>query len=634
MDEKKLKPICRLTKEQIEQKKLFFDRYSRASNPASGSTVDANANVVTRTVNTAGMEAYKDFCLQVNRATLCDKIAEMYGQEEAELYNSLLEEHSIYKHDETPLHPATPYCVAITMAPFIEHGMTNLGGESKAPKHIDSYCGSFINLVFAISSQFAGAVATVEFLIYFDYFARKDWGDDYLETHREDVKSKFQHVVYSLNQPAAARGYQSVFWNLSIFDEHYFEAIFKSLIYPDGSLPQYPSIRKLQYYFMEWFLKERHRSLLTFPVVTESSLNNEDGTPKDEEFARKMAQLRADGLSFFSYNDNNPAALASCCRMRNQIDENTFAYTLGGVGVGTGSTSVITLNFNRLVQTSLKDALQQSQERVTHKIIHKFVEEHPEEAEKVIMERIEWLLSHIYKFQSAHRQLVEEAISAGLLPAFSAGYIHTFQQFCTLGINGLNEGAEYLGYKVSNNEAYKNFVARVFGKFTELNTEARKIYKIRYNTEVVPGENLGIKNAAWDKKDGLEVPRDCYNSYIYLPEDTEISIPDKFQLHGRPFSDMADGGSALHLGLQNLPDAETFYWLRCLAGKYGCTYWTTNVLQTCCEDCGHIDFRTLDECPKCSSKNISYATRIIGYLRKVNNFSKGRQEEHSRRFYH
>ena len=201
----KLKPMCRLTKEQIEQKKLFFEAYAKAANPASGSAVDANANVVTRTVNTAGMEAYKDFCVQVNRSTLSDKIAELFGQEEADLYVELLENHDIYKGDESPLHPATPYCVAITMHPFIEHGMTQLGGESKAPKHIDSYCGSFINLVFAISSQFAGAVATVEFLIYFDYFARNDWGADYLDTHREEVKSKFQHVVYSLNQPAAAR---------------------------------------------------------------------------------------------------------------------------------------------------------------------------------------------------------------------------------------------------------------------------------------------------------------------------------------------------------------------------------------------------------------------------------------------
>lgn len=630
----KLKPMCRLTKEQIQQKKLFFEQYAKAANPASGSAVDANANVVTKTVNTAGMEAYKDFCLQVNRSTMKDKIEELFGAEEANLYIELLENHDLYKHDETPMHPATPYCVAISMAPFIEHGMTQLGGESKAPQHVDSFCGSFINLAFAISSQFAGAVSTVEVLTYLDFFCRKDWGENYLETHREDVKSKFQHIVYSLNQPAAARGYQSIFWNISIFDKYYFEAIFKSFIYPDGTLPKYESIRELQYYFMEWFTQERHRSLLTFPVVTESSLNNEDGTPKDEEFARRMAQFRADGLSFFSYNDTNAAALSSCCRLRNAIEnddeDNTFAYTLGGVGVATGSTSVMTFNFNRLVQTALFTKCGTK----NHKKIHEWVSENPEEAEKAVMERLEWIASHIYKFQKAHRELVEEAIKDGLLPAYSAGYIHTFQQFCTLGINGLNEGAEYLGYKCSNNDAYKNFVARVFGKLTELNKAARKIHKIKFNSELIPGENLGVKNAAWDKKDGLETRRNCYNSYIYLPEDTDISIPDKFQMHGRPFSEMADGGSALHLNIANLPDADTFYWLRCLAGKTGTQYWTTNVLGTCCDDCGWIDFRTLEECPKCKGTNLDYMTRVVGFCKRLSSYGSGRREEAARRFYH
>lgn len=538
----KLKTMCRLSKDQIEQKKLFFKQYAKSQNPASGSMVDANANVVTRTVSTCGLEAYKDMCIQVNRSTLYDKIEELFGKEEADLYIDLLENHDIYKGDESPLHPATPYCVAISMSPFLEHGMTKLGGESKAPKHIDSYCGSFINLMFAISSQFAGAVAAVEFFIYFDYFARKDWGENYLETHKEDVKSKLQSVIYSINQPAAARGYQSIFTNMSVFDQYYFDSIFKDMVYPDFSHPKYESIRELQFYFMEWFTEERKNALLTFPVLTESSLNNPDGTPKDEEFARKMAYFRSKGLSFFSYNDDNAAALSSCCRLRNAIDDNEFAYTLGGVGVATGSTSVMTLNFNRLVQTSLKDCLQQTNEKVTHKMVHKYIENHRKEAEECVFQKVEWLFKHIHKFQKAHRELVEEAIKDGLLPAYSAGYIHTFQQFCTQGINGLNEGAEYLGYKCNNNEEYKNFVARLFGLMTRLNKEGRKIHGIKFNTELIPAENLGVKNAMWDKKDGLEVPRECYNSYIYCPEDREISIPDKFILHGKPFSDMADGG--------------------------------------------------------------------------------------------
>ena len=308
----KLKPMCRLTKEQIDQKKMFIDNYIQSSNASTGSLMDANANVSVKTVATLGAEVYKDMCIQVNRSTMKDYIEKFFDRKTADEYIELLEDHTLYKHDETCFAPGVPYCVAISMYPFLEHGMTTLGGESKAPKHLESFCGSFINLCFAVSSQFAGAVATVEWLMYFDHFARKDYGEDYLNTHKDSIIAKFQHTVYSLNQPAAARGYQSIFWNISVFDKYYFDAIFGNFYFPDGSQPNYESLRKLQYFFMEWFTEERTKSLLTFPVLTESSLNNEDGTPKDLEFAEKMAEFRANGLSFFSYNDTNASALSSC----------------------------------------------------------------------------------------------------------------------------------------------------------------------------------------------------------------------------------------------------------------------------------------------------------------------------------
>ena len=314
----KLKPMCRLTKEQIDQKKMFIDNYIQSSNASTGSLMDANANVSVKTVATLGAEVYKDMCIQVNRSTMKDYIEKFFDRKTADEYIELLEDHTLYKHDETCFAPGVPYCVAISMYPFLEHGMTTLGGESKAPKHLESFCGSFINLCFAVSSQFAGAVATVEWLMYFDHFARKDYGEDYLNTHKDSIIAKFQHTVYSLNQPAAARGYQSIFWNISVFDKYYFDAIFGNFYFPDGSQPNYESLRKLQYFFMEWFTEERTKSLLTFPVLTESSLNNEDGTPKDLEFAEKMAEFRANGLSFFSYNDTNASALSSCCLEGNE----------------------------------------------------------------------------------------------------------------------------------------------------------------------------------------------------------------------------------------------------------------------------------------------------------------------------
>lgn len=307
------------------------------------------------------------------------------------------------------------------------------------------------------------------------------------------------------------------------------------------------------------------------------------------------------------------------CRLRNELDKNDFSYSLGAGGVSTGSTSVMTLNVNRFIQDVLRGIDPNlSIEKKKH----------------VVLKHLVLAVQKIQKFQVAHRHIVEDYIKANLLTAYTAGFITLDKQFVTIGINGLNEGAEFIGYTVSNNSGYLGFVADFLATIRDLNKEAKEQYGIKFNTELIPGENLGPKNAQWDLKDGYVSNRKCYNSYIYLPEDTACSIPDKFQMHGGIIADSLDGGSALHLNLAGLPDKEFFLWLRELAAKYHTTYWTTNVRSTCCNDCGHIDFRTLDKCPVCGSTDIDYASRIIGYLKKISSFSKDRQEEEKLRYYH
>lgn len=597
---KKLKPMVRMSKEQIEQKQLFVERYMGSSNAASGSAVDANSNVAFKTVSTLGAEIFKDFYIQVNRQAMFDRITSLFGAEQAQKYLDMLESHIIYKNDETSVASGMPYCVSITMYPFLEHGMTKIGGESKAPKHLESFCGSFINLVFAVSSQFAGAVATPELLNYFHYFAKKDYGDDYLNTHTDVIKSKLQHIVYSLNQPAASRGYQSVFHNMSVYDRYFYESVFGDFVFPDMSKVTYDDIAPLQRFFLEWLLNERKKSLLTFPVLTEASLNEGD-KPKDEDFADMIADLRSRGLSMFSYNDDNAAAISSCCRLKSEFDKDEFSFSMGTPSVATGSTSVITINMHRVVY-----------ERVD----------------------LEALIDDIHKFQAAHRSLVQDCINAGLLPVYDAGYISLDKQFCTIGLNGLNEAAEYLGYIVNNNEEYKQWLVDLVSLFTKKNKEAKRRYGIKFNTECVPAESLGVKNAKWDKDAGLNVERICYNSYFYLPEDPNTSIVDKFQLHGGEIAANMDGGQALHLNIAKLPDKEFFLWLRHLAAKYKTTYWTTNVMTSCCNECGTNDMDTVEQCKHCGSTNISYATRVIGYLRKLDSYAEGRKAEAVTRFYH
>ena len=589
--------MIRLHPEQLNQKLSFIDEYIQAKNAADGSKLDANANVTQKNIATMEQELMKDFFVQINRAKISGKIHELFGQDLAEEYLRQIEAHEIYVHDETSL---KPYCVSVTMYPFLREGLSKLGGESQAPKHLASFCGSFINFVFAVSSQFAGAVATVEFLTYFDYFARKDFGDNYLETHRKEIENHLQQVVYSINQPAAARGYQSVFWNISIYDQYYFDAMFGNFVFPDFERPNWESTAKLQRFFMRWFNQERTKAILTFPVVTAAMLT-EQGKCKDSSFADEVAQELAEGNAFFIYQSDNPDSLASCCRLRNEIADHTFSYSLGAGGVATGSINVITINMNRLVQDGRDLATE---------------------------------VSKIHQYQYAYRKLMEEYLAAGMLPVYDAGFISLDKQFLTIGINGMVEAAESQGLTVGYNPEYMAFVQERLKIIFQANQAASKKYGVKFNTEFVPAENLGVKNAKWDKTDGYFVPRECYNSYFYVVEDEEINALDKFLLHGKELIEWLDGGSALHLNLDEALPQSGYRSLLDIAAKTGCNYFCVNVKITICNECQHIDKRTRHQCAKCGSSNIDYGTRVIGYLKRVSAFSSARQKEHGLRFYH
>jgi len=589
--------MIRLTEQQVTKKINFIDDYISSSNAADGSKVDANANVTSKNIATMEAELNKDINIQVNRALVKRKIEGLFGADLANEYVRQIESHEIYVHDETSL---KPYCVSISMYPFLLDGLTKLGGESRAPQHLESFCGEFVNLVFAVSSQFAGALATVEFLMYFDHFAAKDYGKNYLETATKTVENHLQHVVYAVNQPAAARGYQSVFWNISLYDKSYFESMFGDFVFPDMTKPQWENLKRLQAFFMSWFNKERSKAILTFPVVTAAMLVN-DGKPIDTEFTAMCAQELSEGNSFFIYQSENADSLASCCRLRSEISDHTFSYSLGAGGVATGSINVITLNMNRLIQQGAD-----------------------------IVEEVQ----KIHKYQVAYRTLINEYEEAGLLPVYTAGFISLDKQFLTIGINGMVEAAESLGIKVGNNKTYKSFVNTHLKAIFDENKLAKQAYGYLFNTEFVPAENLGVKNAKWDKEDGFHVTRDCYNSYFYSVEDVQTNTLDKIILHGNEIIKYLDGGSALHLNLEEAPNKEGFIKLIHATSKAGCNYFCFNIKITICNKCEHIDKQTSYTCVACGSENVDHGTRVIGYLKRVSSFSSGRQKEHHLRHYH
>ncbi len=595
----KVKTMVGLDEDQLHEKIRFIDGYRSNMNAASSSLVDPNANVISKNIATLSSELWKDFNIQLNRKLMYYKIGDMFGYELAEEYLSQLENKEIYKHDESSI---MPYCVSVTLYPYLLNGTIPLGGSSEAPKHYRSFCGSFLNLVFEIASQFAGAVATGEFLMYADYFARKDYGDNYLETNLKDVREGLDSVVFGLNEPAAARNYQACFWNISIFDRDYFHALFGDFAFPCGTKPDYESVNKLQKEFMRYFNKLRETKLLTFPVITQASLYHKNGEAYDEDFKDFIAEELAAGNSFFNYQSDSADSLASCCRLKNKItDKPEFSYSLGAGGIATGSISVMTINLNRLEQD-----------------IHRNLEDE---------------INKIHKYQAAFRELMKDNLNSGLLPVYDAGFINMDKQFSTIGLMGMVEAAEFKGIEISYNEEFIGFCEEKLKIIYDLNRKAKEKYGFMVNTETIPGESVGVKFAKWDKEDGYESNRDCYNSYFYLTEDTTCLPMDKFKLQGEEVLQYLDGGSALHLNLDDFPTKQGYKDMLSYAAQCGCSYWTTNIPSTCCNDCGYIGKKNLDYCIKCDSKDVDHATRIIGYLKKVKDFSQDRQKEEGIRVY-
>lgn len=298
-----------LTDLQIQEKKDYIEQYISAKNSADGSKHDANANVTNKNIATLSAELFKDYTRQLKISLIQDRIRARFDDDLAKEFKRQLDAGEVYLNDSTGL---SIYCNAISLYPFLLNGLKDLGGECDAPKHLSSFCGGYVNLVYAISAQQSGALATVGFLMCFDYFARKDYGDNYLETAKDKITAELQGVVYSINQPAGSRGYQSNFLNWTIFDKYYFNVLYENFVFPDMTKPDYESVNKLQKFFMKWFNKERTKHILTFPVITASVLNNGEEL-LDKDFQDFIAEELAEGNSFFIYNDTNASSLSSCC---------------------------------------------------------------------------------------------------------------------------------------------------------------------------------------------------------------------------------------------------------------------------------------------------------------------------------
>lgn len=620
----------------------YMEEYkNNQENAATSSNTDPNANTAIKNVASLEAEVYKDENRLIQRQRMKDKLNELFP-ELAKQYEKDLNSHIIYTHDEASTPVPKFYCMAVSLYPLMSEGVGNIDGVTPtSPNDLESFSGQLTNLIFTLSSQCKGAVAVGSYFVALNYYTIMEFGDKWYDkldlcatspyikiqrTVRDRIYKAFSQFVWGINQPAGNRSYQSPFTNISYFDKTYFEAMFGEFYYPDGTKPEWKAVDVLQRLFMKWFNKLRTKAIVAFPVETFAMVHNGKDII-DKKYKDLCAEMYAEGHSFFTYISDSADSLASCCRLRNKVDKNTFSPTSGLTGIMTGSCNVITLNINRIIQDWVGDWRNTGIPNINDNI--------NKESLQVYLENI---LDRVYKYHIAYKTILYDWEDAGMFTCCNAGYIHIKKLYSTIGINGLNEAAEFLGLKVNNNEEYIEFLQLILSTIKEQNAKYSINDKKRpflFNSEVVPAESLSSKNYNWDKKDGYEVPsnRNLYNSYFFLQNDNNISVLDKMYLHGNSTYQYTDGGSACHINLEEHLSKEQYLKLIDYAIREGTSYFTFNIPNSKCEDCGYITKHPIVECPKCHSKNISQYTRIIGYLRPVKLFSIDRQIEAGTRVY-
>lgn len=624
----------------IRERLDYMNKYKDPKiNASTASETDSNANVAMKNVANLEGEVYKTTNRIIQRQRMKEELNKLYPNENlGEQYIKDLDHHIIYVHDEASSPVLKPYCKAVTLYPLMVEGVGNVDGVTpSAPNDIQSFSGQVTNLVFLLSSQCKGAVACGDYLIALNYYVIKEFGPDWYKnvdlivsnhnmlrtyTIGHYILKGMKQFIYGINQPAGNRSYNSPFTNISYYDKYYFKSLFGDFYYPDGTQPQWEAIDKLQRMFMQLHRELRLIKPLTFPVTTMALVHN-DKEYLDKEYKELCADEWAKGGSFFCYNSDNPSSLASCCRVLNEMSENTFSSTTGMTGIMTGSCNVITLNINRIVQDwcrSCDDLVPMCKGQYATLKLYLID-----------------ILERVYKYHIAYKTMLYDMEDAGMFSDCNAGYIYIKKLYSTIGLIGYCEAAKFLGMKVSNNEEYKDFLKIIFGTVKEQN----KLHSIKdekrpflMNSEAIPGEGLGVKLYNWDKKDGYIVPEDqnLYNCYFYNPWDN-TSVLDKFILHGKEISKYCDGGQALHANLDTHLSKEQYLKLLDFAREQGTNYFTFNIPISECRDCHHVVNAPITECPMCHSKNIRYYTRIIGYLVAVDNWSTDRQEEFKHRVY-
>jgi len=592
--------MCKFSKE-------FFSATTTAD-----ASVDANANV-TDTSNIAyGIELPKPFFKLNSYFMLWKHMRRLYGLEVA---NTTVEKQltgDIYINDFHGIAAGSPYCFNYSTYDIMLLGLPMVDKiKSIAPKYLYSFKSQLEQFVVIASNSTLGAAGLADLLIVMSYYVKNilnngtDAGFKFsgIEDCWKYVRETLVSFVYTINQPM--RGNQSPFTNVSIYDDAFLESLCPQYIFPDGSTPDLNLVKELQELFLDVMNEEMRRTPVTFPVTTACFSVDDGRNINDEEFVKFIAEKNSE-FGFINFYMGKSSTLSSCCRLRSETD-NEYFNSFGSGSSKIGSLGVTTVNLPRLAFRSGG-------------------------SEAKFFEDLKDLVGTAARVNHTKRSIIKSRIESGNLPLYSLGFMELSKQYSTLGVNGLNECVEIMGYDILN-EYGQDFVIRMLNFINEENDKYQKTYKTPHNCEQIPGENVSIKLADKDRFLGYNDKYDIYSNQ-FIPLVTKADLLDRIRLQGL-FDGHFSGGAICHLNLEEkVEDTSKVVDLIKHCAKSGVIYFALNMnLQRCVE--GHMSVGKKEYCAVCGKEVIDNYTRVVGFLTNVKNWHKVRREQDypERQFY-
>ena len=442
-------------------------------------SIDGNANA-----------HYKDICSLTNeRAKPEDKLfafnkifyefKKKYGLRAARIWLELEWLGAFYLHDAASA-SYKPYCYAYDLTRLANEGLFFLNDyNNQPPKHLTTFLDDVIEFVSFNSNRTSGACGLPNVLLWTYYFWKHDISTNYAIRDPEYyLKQNFQKFIYRLNQPFL-RVDQSAFVNVSIFDRPYLEALFGGVTFPDGTdaIDCIDEIIEHEKIFMEVVSDVRQQNFFTFPVLTYSLLKRSDLTSAqleemrktkewdifvDKDFARWCSDhnMKWNDSNFFM--SDNVGTLSNCCRLLSDTTKlGGFINSIGGTALSIGSVKVNTINLMRIAYES-RDKEGKCD---------------PEKYLKILRDRTIICCQTL----DVVRHIIERNVEKGLLPNVQNGCIDMSKQYCTIGILGLYEAIEALGYIRRNDFGYIEyteeaieFATKVFNVLNEVKLQHRR----------------------------------------------------------------------------------------------------------------------------------------------------------------